>query len=73
MRIAIDLTALLPEATGVDVALVGLVRALGRVDRESDYTIFVNREDRPLFAGTLPANFAIRALAYRPRPSRLLF
>jgi glycosyltransferase involved in cell wall biosynthesis len=57
----------------VDVALVGLVRALGRVDRESEYTVFVNREDRPLFAGTLPANFTVRALALRPRPSRLLF
>lgn len=73
MRIGVDLTALLPEATGVDVALVGLVRALARVDRESAYTIFVNREDREQFEGTLPATFSIRALALRPRAARLVF
>jgi glycosyltransferase involved in cell wall biosynthesis len=73
VRIGIDLTALLPEATGVDVALVGLVHALARVDHESEYTVFVNREDRPLFAGSLPAHFSVRALATRPRAARLLF
>jgi len=73
VRVGIDLTALLPEATGVDVALVGLVRALARTDRETAYSIFVNREDRGLFAGTLPENFALRALSVRPRAARLAF
>ena len=73
MRIGIDLTALLPEATGVDVALTGLVRELARIDRETAYTLFVNREDRALFADSLPPNFSIWAPSLRPRAARLLF
>jgi glycosyltransferase involved in cell wall biosynthesis len=73
VRIGIDLTALLPEATGVDVALLGLVRALAQVDRDGAYTIFVNREDRAQFEGTLPSGFSVRALALRPRAARLVF
>lgn len=73
MRVGIDLTALLPMATGVDVALRGLVTALATVDRDTRYSIFVNREDAALFAGTLPSNFALAALSRRPRPARLAF
>ena len=42
MKIAIDLTSLLPEATGVDVYQQSLVRALARVDRVNKYRLFVN-------------------------------
>lgn len=73
MRIGIDLTALLPEATGVDVSLKGLVRSLGAIDQETRYTVFVNHEDRQIFDGALPANFAVAPLCLRPRATRLGF
>jgi glycosyltransferase involved in cell wall biosynthesis len=73
MRIAIDLTALLPHATGVDNYLIRLVTHLGRVDLDNHYTIFLNYEDRRRFDGVLPGNFAIVPASLRPRPVRLLF
>jgi glycosyltransferase involved in cell wall biosynthesis len=73
LRVGVDLTALLPVATGVDACIHELVLALGRVDRESRYTLFVNREDRDLFAGALPASFRVSPRCLRPRPVRLLF
>ncbi len=73
MHVGIDLTALLPLATGVDVALRGLVTGLAAVDRETRYTVFVNREDAALFAGALPENFRVAALARRARVTRLAF
>ena len=73
MQVGIDLTALLPLATGVDVALRGLVTGLAAVDRETRYTVFVNREDVGLFAGVLPPNFRLAAFARRARASRLAF
>ena len=59
MRIVIDLTALLPEATGVDNILRRLVLAFGKVDRQNDYRLCVNYEDRELFQDQLPDNFSI--------------
>ncbi len=73
MRIIVDITALLPEQTGVDTFLRQLVLALGRVDRQNDYRICVNYEDRDLFRNQLPNNFAVHPLSLRPRPARLLF
>ncbi len=73
MRVGIDLTALLPMATGVDVALRGLVQGLAATDAETHYTIFINGEDRPLLDGTLPRNFTLLAPSRRPRPARLAF
>jgi glycosyltransferase involved in cell wall biosynthesis len=73
MRIAIDLTALLPEPTGVDNYLTQLVLHLGRVDHDNHYEVFVNHEDRNLFRGVLPRNFTVVPLCLRPRPIRLLF
>lgn len=73
MRIAIDLTALLPHATGVDNYLTRLVTHLGRVDPDNDYTVFLNYEDRRRFAGLLPGNFTVVPACLRPRPWRLLF
>ncbi len=40
MRIAIDLTPLLPQTSGVDRYLIQLARYLGRIDVENEYTIF---------------------------------
>ncbi|MBI3769768.1 MAG: glycosyltransferase family 4 protein [Deltaproteobacteria bacterium] len=73
MRVGVDLTALLPEPTGVDVSLKGLVRALAAVDDATRYTLFVNYEDRHLFDDALGRNFAIAPLCLRPRPARLAF
>jgi glycosyltransferase involved in cell wall biosynthesis len=72
MRIGLDLTPLLPEATGVDRYLIRLVRHLAELDSHNRYTIFVNRDDRPAFAG-LPQNFIVRASSLRPRPVRFVF
>lgn len=72
MRIGLDLTSLLPEATGVDRYVTGLVAHLTELDRENRYDVFVNREDRRSFAG-LPQNFSIRPSSLRPRPARLAF
>lgn len=73
MRVAIDLTALLPEATGVDIYLKHLVLYLGQLDHNNRYTLFVNYEDRHLFDDLLPHNFAVVPLCLRSRPVRLLF
>lgn len=73
MRIAIDLTALLPEATGVDNYLKNLVLNLGRVDERNRYRIFVNYEDRHVFQNRLPGNFSVLPLSVRPRGARLFF
>lgn len=72
MRVGLDLTALLPEATGVDVALLGVARALLNGDRESRYTLFINAEDRARFAGWAePAR--VLPFCLRPRAARLAF
>ena len=73
MKVAIDLTALLPEPTGVDNYMTSLVLGLGKVDDISRYKIFVNYEDRRLFHDRLPGNFTVVPLCFRPRPVRLLF
>jgi alpha-1,3-rhamnosyl/mannosyltransferase len=73
VRVAIDLTALLPRASGVDNYLIRLVTHLGRIDRDNHYTIFLNYEDRRRFDGLLPENFVVAPASLRPRPVRLLF
>ena len=72
MRVGIDLTALLPLATGVDNYMLRLVGALSRVDRETAYTLFVNAEDRRRL-GALPPNFTVIPACLRPRAVRLAF
>lgn len=72
VRVGLDLTALLPEATGVDVSLLGLARALLRDEREHAYTLFVNHEDRARFAGWTGAA-RVLPLCLRPRAARLAF
>jgi glycosyltransferase involved in cell wall biosynthesis len=73
MRVLLDLTALLPEPTGVDTYLRRLPIELGKVDRETRYTVFVNAEDRALLDGELPPNFSVRAASARARPARIVF
>jgi glycosyltransferase involved in cell wall biosynthesis len=72
VRVGLDLTALLPEATGVDVSLLGLARALLLDEREHAYTLFVNHEDRARFAGWAGAA-SVLPLCLRPRAARLGF
>jgi alpha-1,3-rhamnosyl/mannosyltransferase len=50
-----------------------MVTALAAADAETRYTILVNGEDRGLFAGKLPANFALLSPCRRPRLVRLAF
>lgn len=73
MRIAIDLTALMPRATGVDRYLTELVRHLAKIDRENRYTVFVNAGDRRLFDGEFGSNMSVQTRCLRSRPVRLLF
>jgi glycosyltransferase involved in cell wall biosynthesis len=72
-RIGIDLTALLPQATGVDQILLNLVRHLGRLDGANRYVLFVNVGDRPRFGDSLGPNFRLVPVCLRPRPFRLAF
>lgn len=73
MHVAIDLTALLPLATGVDKYLTRLVTHIGHLDSERRYTVFVNYEDRRRLAGHVPPNFAVVPACLRPRAARLMF
>lgn len=73
LRVGVDLTALLPAATGVDTYLQRLALTLSEVDRDTRYTVFVNREDRGLFSGRLGQNFELAGWCLRPRMVRLLF
>jgi glycosyltransferase involved in cell wall biosynthesis len=72
IQVAIDLTALLPEATGVDNYLMRLVMHLSRIDQTNHYSVFVNYEDLDLFCGWPPPNFTIIPFCLRPRPVRLV-
>jgi glycosyltransferase involved in cell wall biosynthesis len=73
MRVAIDLTALMPKTTGIDTYLTEMVRHLARLDRENPYTLFLNFADRHRFDGELGPNISIRAVCPRQRPARFLF
>jgi alpha-1,3-rhamnosyl/mannosyltransferase len=73
MHVAIDLTALLAEATGVDNYILRLVMHLSRIDHANDYTLFVNYEDRARFRDWLPRNFTLMPCSARLRSVRLLF
>jgi glycosyltransferase involved in cell wall biosynthesis len=70
VKIGIDLTALMREATGVDTYLLQLVAALGAYDRRNRYVIFVNREDRDRLPA-LPESFTVVRASTRNRLARL--
>jgi glycosyltransferase involved in cell wall biosynthesis len=73
LHLAIDVTALLPAATGVDVYMKQMVLHLAQIDRDNSYAVFLNREDRHLFEGRVPKNFVLRPLSFRARPARAFF
>jgi glycosyltransferase involved in cell wall biosynthesis len=73
VRVALDLTALVPERTGVDTYMLGLVRGLAEQEEDgARYTLFVNAGDEDALAG-LPPHFDVRRASLRPRPVRLAF
>jgi glycosyltransferase involved in cell wall biosynthesis len=73
-RVGIDLTALLPDATGVDAYIRGMVAALVQAENRPHLTLFVNLEDRGLFQ-PLAEHEGVDVIpaALRPRPVRLVF
>jgi len=75
MRIAIDLTALNAEASGIDRYLLGMVRSLARLERDAEFFLFINAEDRSRFAESyrLPAHCHVWRCCFRPRIVRLFF
>lgn len=73
MKIIFDFTAFLPQATGVDAYLKQLVLHLAKVDRDNQYLLCHNFEDRKLFVGNLPGNFSCHSVSARPRPVRLAY
>ena len=72
MRIGIDMMALLPEHTGVDVSIANLVLELAKVGTENRYFLFVNLSDRQYLRRCLPANFTVIPIATQSRAIRLL-
>jgi len=70
MRVGLDLTALMEQATGVDRYLLALLEGLAAVDRENRYLVFINREDRERLP-PLPRNFEVARASTRQRPVRL--
>jgi len=75
MRVAIDLTALNAQASGIDRYLLGMVRSLALPQRRAEFFLFINAEDRARFAGLhpLPAHCHVWPCCFRPRVFRLFF
>jgi alpha-1,3-rhamnosyl/mannosyltransferase len=75
MRIAIDLTALNAQASGIDRYLIGMVRSLALLECDAEFFLFINAEDRSRFAGLhrLPAHCHVWPCCFRPRVFRLFF
>jgi glycosyltransferase involved in cell wall biosynthesis len=75
MRVAIDLTALNVQASGIDRYHLGMVRSLARLERGAKFFLFINAEDRSRFAGAhrLPAHCHILPCSFRPRVFRIFF
>jgi glycosyltransferase involved in cell wall biosynthesis len=73
LRVGLDLTALLPVPTGVDTYLHQLTVALAELDSATQFTLFVNRDDRAFWKKRAGDQFSVHAWSLRPRPVRLLF
>src|SRR5258708_5630863 len=79
MRIAIDLTALLPQISGVDRYMLAMVSSLVQLGSDHHYDLFINAEDRPtiqdLLSGVPTGRSRVRvtAVSRRPRVMRLLW
>ena len=70
LRVGLDLTALLPQPTGVDRYITELVAALTRVETAARFTLYANRDDRDRFGG-LPPRFNVTLVGSRNRVARL--
>ncbi len=73
LRVGIDLTALLPQRTGVDVALINVARHLAELPGDDRFVVFVNHEDLESLRATFPPRLELRAASLRPRAARLVF
>jgi alpha-1,3-rhamnosyl/mannosyltransferase len=75
MRVAIDLTALNAQASGIDRYLLGMVRSLALLERGVEFFLFINVEDIARFTGShrLPAHCHVWPCCFRPRVCRLFF
>jgi glycosyltransferase involved in cell wall biosynthesis len=75
MRVAIDLTALNAQASGIDRYLLGMVRSLALLEHNAEFFLFINVEDRARFASVhrLPAHCHVLPCCFRPRVFRLFF
>ena len=74
MRVAIDLTALNAQASGIDRYLLGMVRSLALLERGAEFFLFINVEDRAHFAALhWPAHCHVWPCCFRPRIFRLFF
>lgn len=72
MRIAIDLTPLLPGTTGMDRYLRELAIRTPKADPGNQYTILVNAEDRNGLAPLLAPNASITRWSVRAKSARLV-
>jgi glycosyltransferase involved in cell wall biosynthesis len=73
VRVGFDATPLLPESTGVDTFIRGLLSQLALVPHDHEITVFANAEDRRDLEERLGEGLRILSAARRPRPVRLLF
>jgi glycosyltransferase involved in cell wall biosynthesis len=70
--VGIDATPLLPEPTGVETFIGGLLTQLARISNDHEITVFANAEDRRGLEERLEGPRVLSA-ARRSRPVRLLF
>ena len=70
MRVALDMTSMPPARTGVGNYQLNLVRALARIDRETEYVVFAKSEHVPHFA-VAQANVRFEATPFRNRVGRI--
>jgi glycosyltransferase involved in cell wall biosynthesis len=73
VRVGIDVTPMLPKATGVDTYIRGLVTHISRLASGHDITLFTNLEDRVHFHRLIDRSVRLVSLSARPRPARLAF
>jgi len=73
VRVGLDLTALLPQRSGVDTYVRGLVEHLDSVPHDHRFTVWVNREDLDAVRAFAPSPVRVVPLCLRPRLARLAF
>ena len=75
MRVAMDLTALNANPSGIDRYLNGMVHSLAQLEKRAEFFLFINFEDRSRFAAPNESlkNFCVLPICLRPRFVRLFF